>query len=265
MKKTSFVVKNLRDINAETHNQPLVIVTSPRQITLRQAKESGKNFRKSKNFHTSIVVAGDDYKETKDNSNLDEFDMPVGKTHYRIFFNKLENKLWVREIVYDKNGDALFVNPVHMETSKQLQKLFKEQNLPKNKRLDTIAHFKQSVEKFYKQEELSLQSKKRLVGNQPSATLLRATLWCIESHPKHLKSKTPTLLRAYKKLGGKTHTEKSFVKMVRGKWNELIREYNRQPVEFRNENSREIYAKSILKIPRNSSKQKTKENEKTFN
>jgi hypothetical protein len=80
-----------------------------------------------------------------------------------------------------------------------------------------------------------------------------------------LKYKRQTLLRAYKKFGEKTHTEESFIKAVRSKWSNLIKEYTKQPEEFKKQNSKEIYAKSKLKIPRNTTKQKIKENKKTFN
>ncbi len=233
----------------------------------RRKIEIKPNTDSKRRKHLSMIyISSSEVVDTTSDMENEIFDFKVGKKNYRAFVSKKQKQVICREVVsYNYKGTILFRNPVDRELSERLGRIFLKADLPKNKRLDTIAHFKRKIEKFYKQEELSLQSKKQLVGNQPSATLLSATLWCIKSHPKHLKCKRPTLLRAYKKFGGKTHTEESFVKMVRKKWNELIREYNRQPVEFRRENSKEIYAKSKLKIPRNLSKQKVKENKKTFN
>jgi hypothetical protein len=232
---------------------------SRRKIEIKSNTDS-----KRRKHLSTIYTSSSEVVDRTSDMESEIFDFKVGKKNYRAFVSKKQKQVICREVVsYNYKGMILFRNPVDQKISKQIQDLI--QNLPRGNRLDTLAHSKQKTEKFNKQEKLSLQSKKQLVGNQPSTTLLKATLWCIKSHPKHLKYKRPTLLRAYKKFGGKTHTEESFVKMIGKKWNEFIREYNRQPVEFRRENSKEIYAKSKLKIPRNSSKQKVKENKKTFN
>jgi hypothetical protein len=302
MRKTPFIIKKAKGIaensksmntkvnpiEIELNNQSLLIATSPRRITLKQAEGSKwitdehypqrmilvRNKRymdesieneSEKNFHTSFSMMRDDFEETESNSDLEEFDISLGKTRHRIFFNKLENKIWGREIVYDENGNTLFVNPVDIPASKQLQKIFIELNLPRNKRLDTITHFKQKVEKFYKEEELKSQPKKKPVGNQQKPSLIRAALWCINNHPENLRYKRQTILRAYKKFGEKTHKEESFIKSVSIKWNNVIKNYGRQTDEFKKQNSLKSYAKSELKIPRTDRKQSTKENEKTFN
>ncbi len=202
----------------------------------------------------------------------DEFDIRVGKTHYRIFVNKTLNKVWCNEIVsYNYKGILLLKNPIDKEMSERLEKVFVEGNLPKKNRLDTIAHFKQKVEKFYKREESKNQVKKSFVGNQEKIYLMRATLWCIRNQPKRLEDRKPVLLRAYRKfkkdaIGEKSNvTEESFVKMVIRKWDKLRKQYGTQSREFRSQNSLQIYAKSELKIPRNNTKQKVKENGKGFN
>lgn len=195
----------------------------------------------------------------------EQFDLNIGGVFYRVFINMVSNEVRCNEIVsYDYNGIVLLKNPVDKEMSEQLQKLFLEGNLPRNKRLDTIAHFKQKVEKFYNQQEFTVRSKKSK-GNSVKVNLIRATLWCIKYHPKNLRYKRQTLLRAYKKFGEKTHTADSFIKTVRSKWTNLLKQYASQPEEFKKQNSVKIYAKNTLKIPRNTSEQKAKGNRKTFN
>jgi hypothetical protein len=191
------------------------------------------------------------------------FDVMIGEKNYRVFVNRKLNRVTCNEIVsYDYKGMILLKNPVDRNISRQMLDLI--QKLPINYRLDTLANAKQGTVKLNKLEKLALQSKKQPVGNHPSRILIRATLWCIDSHPKHLKSKTPTLKQAYKKFGGEKHTEKSFIDMVRQKWNDVIKKYSRLPEEIKKEKTLKIYAKSELKIPRNVSKQKTSNDKKLF-
>jgi hypothetical protein len=191
-------------------------------------------------------------------------DIDISGKRYRIFYNSVAKKFFANEFVKVR-GKVYLKNPVDREISEQVEKIFVEANLPKNKVLDTLAHAKQRIEKFYKQEELKSRPKKKPVGNQPKVNLVKATLWCIKNHPKNLLHKRRTLLRAYKEFGEKTQLEDSFVKSVRSKWSNLIKEYSRQPEEFKKQNSLQSYAKTELKIPRTVTKQKTKENVKTFN
>jgi hypothetical protein len=196
--------------------------------------------------------------------NYHEFvsDIDVNRRRYRVFYNPIAKKVFVNELV--KAGKRIYLkNPVNKEMSELLFGTVKE--LPKKNRLDTIAHLKKNIEKFNKQEELSSQSEKKSVGNVPKANLIKATKWCIKTQPRYWEYKRQTLLRAYKIFGEKSHTKESFVKMVRSKWNNVMEDYNAKPEEFRKQNSRESYAKSVLTIPRNNSKQKTKKKEKTFN
>jgi hypothetical protein len=197
--------------------------------------------------------------------NYHEFvcDIDENEKRYRIFYNPIAKNFFVNEFI-TVSGKIYLKNPVDKEKSEQLQRIFIKGNLPKNKRLDTIAHFKHAIEKFYKQQELESQLKKKPVGNQPKVNLIKATLWCIKNHPKNLLYKRQTLLRAYKRFGEKTQLEDSFVKYVRSKWNNLIKEYGKQAEDFKKQNSLESYAKTKLKIPRNTIKQKTNENVKTF-
>jgi hypothetical protein len=195
-------------------------------------------------------------------------DVEVEGKQYRVFYNPISKDIIANEIISENcdGKEMVFLrNPADTEMSKWLEETFFKKNLPKNRRLDTIAHFRQKIVKFNKQEDLNRQSKKKPVGNQPKASLIRATLWCIKNHPKDSKYKRKILIRAYKRYGEKTHTEESFIKAVRSKWSNLIKEYSKQPEEFKKQNSIEIYAKSELKIPRNITKQKIKENKKTFN
>jgi hypothetical protein len=198
--------------------------------------------------------------------NYHEFvsDIDVNKKRYRIFYNPIAKKFFANEFLR-VSGKIYLKNPVDKEVSKQIAKFIIEGNLPKSSLLDTLANAKQRVEKFLKQEELKNRPKKKPVGNQPKVNLIKATLWCIKNHPKNLLLKRQTLLRAYKRFGEKTQLEDSFVKSVRSKWSNLIKKYNRQPEEFKKQNSLESYAKTELKIPRNITKQKTKKNVKTFN
>jgi hypothetical protein len=192
-------------------------------------------------------------------------DIEENEKGYRIFYNPIAKKFFVNEIVsYNYKGIVLLKNPVDKERSEQLQRIFIKANLPKNKRLDTIAHFRQAIEKFYNQKELESQLKKRSVGNQPKVNLMKATLWCIKNHPKNLLHKRQTLLRAYKRFGEKTQLEDSFVTYVRSKWTNLIKEYGRQAEDFKKQNSLESYAKTKLRIPRNTVKQRTNENVEIF-
>jgi hypothetical protein len=190
-------------------------------------------------------------------------DIEENGKRYRIFYNPIAMRFFVNEFV-TVSGKIYLKNPVDKERSEQLQRIFIKANVPKNNRLDTIAHFRQGIEKFYKQKELESQLKKKPVGNQPKVNLMKATLWCIKNHPKNLLHKRQTLLRAYKRFGEKTQLEDSFVKYVRSKWTNLIKEYGRQAEDFKKQNSLESYAKTKLKIPRNTAKQKTNENVKTF-
>jgi hypothetical protein len=197
---------------------------------------------------------------------IDEiFDVRAGEKYYRVFVNRKLNRVICNEIVsYNYKGMVLLKNPANTKAARILWQVFLEQHLRRNDRLHTIENLKNKAERLNKQEDLAVKSRKQLVGNQPSANLLRATLWCVRYHPKHLECKASTLRSAYKKFGGKTHTEDSFIKMVRKKWNEFVKEYNRQSVEFKKENSQEIYAKIKLRVPRNTRKQRIKEKKKTF-
>ncbi len=186
------------------------------------------------------------------------FDIKINGIDYRVFTNRKLNRLICNEIVsYDYKGIVLLKNPVDMKLSRLLEKVFFEANPPKNKRLDTIAHFRKKIEKFNKQENLTAQSRKQSVGRRRSLVIAKATLWCIKSHSKHILSKAEILRRACGKFKGKTHSEESFVKMLTREWNRLIRQYGKPPKQIKDEKSLYIYAKSELKISRKVTKQKT--------
>jgi hypothetical protein len=198
--------------------------------------------------------------------NYNEFiaDVDEDGVLYRIFYNPISEKFIANKIVsfnYDGKGMTLLENPANLEVSKKYEeiciKLMKEDNLPKKNRLDTANNLylrmKKSIEKWNKEEEAI----KKTVGNEPKPIYKKALLWCVRNHPKNLKYKRPTLVRAYIKFGKKDgHIQDSFIKTLGGKWNVLIKDYGREPKEFRDENSMEIYAKNKCKILPNERKQR---------
>lgn len=275
-------------MNIKFGGESFVIATRPPEFTVK----TGRRKKYSEHYPKRVVLMRNrrdwvesDVEDKPENDNGmslirfpepeavdDVFDVKIGNIYYRVFINKTLNRAWCNEVIfYDKKDFAWLKNPINKEMSEKLEKTFIEGNLLKNERLDTIAHFKQRVEKFYRREEQKEQSKKNAVGNRRKIYLIKATLWCIKNQPKKLEDRKPILLRAYKKFKRSALeeesnvTEDSFVKMVRRIWDSLKREYNKQPREFRSQKSLQIYAKSELKISRNIAKQKVKEDEKGFN
>jgi hypothetical protein len=190
---------------------------------------------------------------------IDEiFDIRVGEKHYRVFVNRKLNRVTCNEIVsYDYKGVVLLKNPANTKVSSVLWEFFLEQNLRKEDRLDTVAHFRQKVEKLNKQEDLIAQSKKQPVGRKRSLVIAEAAVRCIELHSKNVLNRTEILQRACEKFKTKTHSKESFVKMLNREWNRLIKQYGREPKQIKDEKNLYIYAKNELKILRNLSKQKT--------
>jgi hypothetical protein len=202
--------------------------------------------------------------------NYNEFlgDINENGVPYRIFYNPVSEKFIANKIVsfdYDGEGMTLLENQANIEVSKKMEKFFLEENIAEKDWLDTASNFLQRIKSIVDKKRKERESNKKPVGNKPKTNLIKATLWCIRNHPKHLKYKRQTLLRAYKKFGDKNQIEESFIKIVGRKWSLIIREYGKESKEFIKENSLIIYAKSKLKIPRNTEKQKIKENTKTFN
>jgi hypothetical protein len=281
-------VNNKSDlIDTESNDEVLLIATEPRRITLNlvggkkwttnehypQRKVLVRNRRDlvgvlvesefEDNGNMSVVCAGD-FEETDVKFDRDEVDIKVGKKKYRVIFDKELKKVWCREIdSYDYTGRVLFRNPVDKQKSEKLAEFFISLNLPKNNRNDTIANFKKNVEKFYKQEELKSQPKNQLKGNLPDPILTEAACWCIEQNPRP-RYKRPTLRLAFKKFGKKSHTEGSFITMVRNKWSNILKAYDKMPDDFKKANSEQVYAKTELKIVRNKRKQRTKNDKMQF-
>jgi hypothetical protein len=187
-------------------------------------------------------------------------DVELDGVPHRVFYNSLSKKFLVNEIVsYSYKGIVLLRNPVDTQKSEKLTEFFITLNLPKNNRNDTIRNFKERVEKFYKQEELKSQAKNQPKGNLPDPILMEAACWCIGQNPRP-RYKRPTLLRAFKKFGKKSHTEGSFITMVRSKWSKILKAYDKMPDDFKKANSEQIYAKTELKVVRKIRKQRTKGN-----
>ena len=185
-------------------------------------------------------------------------DVIVNKKQYRIFYHSGTDVFLANEIIsYDYQGSILLRNPPDRTVSSQIQDLIKK--LPRNNRLDTIAHAKQQILKFNKQENRQPKNK---VGRPPNSDLTKATLWCIKSHPKHSKVKTETIRKAYPKFGSKTHSEESFITSVRKIWNGLLRKWRKQSEEFRSTNSFEIFAESELRTSRNAENKRLTRTEK---
>jgi hypothetical protein len=198
------------------------------------------------------------------------FDIKSGRKSYRVFVNRKLNRIIFNEIIsYNHKGVVLLKNPANTIKSEKFKKELLA--LPKNEQKPTVSHFTKSMAKYFKQEELNNQPKNP-AGNRQNPILQEAVLWCIKNHPKELRSKRPTLLLAYKefekewrKVGKKDSLESSFVNSVRSKWSKVKKLYNKQPEEFKKQNSLLKFARNYFKTLRNNSKQKTKEDGKFLN
>jgi hypothetical protein len=183
---------------------------------------------------------------------------------YRIAYNPISEKILAYRIEFFE-GSSLLENPANTVISKKYEELILEENLPEKDLIATTFNLYKRMKKRVEELRKKREPEKQPVGNKPKANLIRAALWCVRNHPKNLEYKRKTLLRAYKKFGEETQTEDSFVRLVNRKWNDFDEQYKSQPEEFKKQNSKEIYAKKILRVPRNSSKQNTKENKIGFN
>jgi hypothetical protein len=298
MNKTSFVTEKsvvitekLEDSNPEINlmetkfdEQPLLIATEPWESRITINTVGKKKLITKEHYPQRMIVRRarrdwieGDVEESENDNHMalvyfpepevidDEFDIKVGNTFYRVSINLKSNKVWCNEIVsFNYKGIVLLKNPVEKQKSDQMLELFKSLNVAKNNRNDTIKNFRQKVEKFYKQEELKSQPKNQPKGNLPDPTLMEAACWCIAQNPRP-KYKRPTLLRAFKKFGKKSHTEGSFITMVRNKWSNILKAYDKMPDDFKKANSEQIYAKTELKVVRKIRKQRTKGDEMRFN
>jgi hypothetical protein len=189
---------------------------------------------------------------------------------YSIAYNSISEKILAYKIV-SFEGRTLLENPADTAISKKYEELILRENLPERDLIDTTYNLylrmKKTVEKLRKERE----SEKKPVGNSPRLYLKKATLWCIKNHSKTLLHQRPTLLLAYKRFEKIAREEKSdvtegsFIKLVQKKWNDLVKEYDNQPIEFKTQNPRLKYYKSRLSTPRNNSKQKIKKDGKPFN
>jgi hypothetical protein len=183
---------------------------------------------------------------------------------YRIAYNPISEKILAYKIDFSEGRDLL-ENPANTVISEKYERLILEENLPEKDLIETTFNLYKRMKKRVEGLRKKRESEKQPVGNKPKANLIRAALWCVRNHPKNLEHKRKTLLRAYKKFGEETQTIDSFVRLVNRKWNDFDEQYKSQPEEFKKQNSKEIYAKKILRVPRNSSKQNTKENKIGFN
>jgi hypothetical protein len=183
---------------------------------------------------------------------------------YSIAYNPISEKILAYKIV-SFEGRTLLENPANTAISKKYEDLIFKENLPEKDLIDTTYNLYQRMKKRVEGLRKERESERQTKGNKPKANLIRATRWCVVNHPKNLIYKKQTLIRAYKKFGEKNQTEDSFVRVVRSKWSNFDKQYRAQPAEFKKQNSKENYARKILRVPRNVAKQRIKEDKKGFN
>jgi hypothetical protein len=189
---------------------------------------------------------------------------------YSIAYNSISEKILAYKIV-SFEGRTLLENPANVAVSKKVEEFIFGEKLPEKDLVDTAYNSYLRVKKRVERIRKKRESEKKPVGNNPKLYLKKATLWCIKNHPKNLLHQRPTLLLAYKRFEKVAREEKSdvtegsFIKLVQKKWNDLVREYDSQNIEFKTQNPRLKYYKSRLSIPRNNGKQKIKKDGKPFN
>jgi hypothetical protein len=196
--------------------------------------------------------------------NYNEFltDVNLEGIPYRVFYNPVSKKFLVNEIVsfdYDGKGMVLLKNSVNEGVSLKVTEMISK--LPKSDWIHTLNRSRKNLI-HKKQGHKAKNPPKMRVRKMKDNSIIRATLFCISKYDRNeIKEYRPYILRAYK-IYKNGQTEATFLRGVYAKWATFRKEYGKLSKEIKEAKSSYKYAKEVLKIPRNTTKRKTCDNEK---
>jgi hypothetical protein len=198
--------------------------------------------KESIDFHISLAADGG-IESAGGKSDIEEFDIEIDKSLFRIYIDKSSNKIWCREIEYDSASRVLFKNPANKEKSEWIKEvLFK---LPENQWLDTLRDVRNGTLK--KKKEIRQKKKSKPRGRPEKENIKEATLWCIAAlDNKTYKNRPEAIKEAFKEFGEKDVPLKSFARTVGAKIANIAVLYREKLPHFKDKNTRHSFAKKLL-------------------